>query len=523
MEALRVTTDAPEDLSREAFEQALKSGRLTLSPDERESVYRLASWMHEGIAALGDITSEGAAAPTSGEARENPADLTIAEAGRRIRAGSLTSESLVVATLERIAARNPRFRAFHAVLEDGALEAARQADDDLAAGHDRGPLHGIPVGIKDLIDVAGAPTTANSRRRANHVASADAEVVRRLREAGAVITGKLATYEYGTVGPADDSLFEPALNPWNAERITGGSSSGGASALAAGMLRTTIGSDTGGSLRGPASYCGVVGLKPTHGLVPDGGAIGLAPSMDHLGPMSASVAEAALTLDAITGRTGAESTAALLGRDLVGLRIGYARNWFARDPQAAPAIVAAMDDAVSQLSLLGAAIEEIEMPRYEAFEAAGAAILHYESFVMHREALAEHPEDFGRKTYQTLAAGAALTPADYSQAQRAGRALRVMLDREVFARVDALVTACTLTTALPVSMFGQQAAWTPMRTIGFNVTGHPAVALPIGITEGMPMGMQIAGRHLDEARLCQIGDAFERATGHCDARPPSLD
>ncbi|HEX4296893.1 MAG TPA: amidase, partial [Devosia sp.] len=263
-------------------------------------------------------------------------------------------------------------------------------------------------------------------------------------------------------------------------------------------------------------------LKPTYGSVPKAGAIGLAPSMDHLGPISASVGDAALTLDVIAGRSGPEAAASRLGQPIAGLRVGYARNWFASDPQAMPEIVAAMDAALSQLSLLGVIVQQVELPDYDLFEAAGAAILHAEAFKLHAADLRDHPEAYGRKSFQTLVTGVALTEPQYRAALQAGVALRSRLDA-VLDDVDALVTACTLTTALPVAAFGTSAVWTPMRTIGFNVTGHPVLALPIRLSdEGLPIGMQIVGKHLDEAVICQLGDAFERSAGTADLVPPPV-
>lgn len=501
-------------LSREHFAQRLKAQGLVLSREESDSAYSLANWLNEGIADLSNAFP-GEAAPS-----DDLADLSIAEAGRRLRDGSLTSLALTRTVLARIDERDGDYLSFYVVLADQALDAARQADAELAAGRDRGPLHGIPIGIKDMIDVAGVPTTAGSVSRRDNVPTVNAAVVDRLVEGGAVVIGKLATYEWGTVGPAYDTLYPPARNPWSLKHITGGSSSGSAAAVAGGLLRTTIGTDTGGSVRGPASYCGIVGLKPTLGLVPTAGTLGMSESMDHVGPMSASSAEAALTLDVIAARSGDEATARYLGEDLRGLRIAYARNWFATDPQAHPAVVTAMDDAISTLSELGALIEQVELPDYYAIEVAAAAVLHYEGFRGHAEELAARPEGFGRKTFQSIVAGAAITDGEYREAKRAGAAFRDTLDREIFARFDALVTVNTLTPALELSLFGEKSVWTPMRTIGFNISGHPILALPIGFYRGLPLGMQVVGPHYGEARICQIGDAFERATDHSAQRPP---
>lgn len=511
----------PTELGRRMFDADVADHGLTLPAADAEPIYALAKWLHAGVDRLSAIANRSES-EVELPVHEEWAELTITEAGRRLRDGSLTSLGLTKAVLRRIAARNPTYLAFYDVTTERALTDAARADADLAAGHNRGPLHGIPIGLKDLIQTSGIATSAGSRLYQGHVPHQDAAVVRRLAEGGAVLVGKLATYELGTVGPAFDTLYPPARNPWNIERITGGSSSGCASAVASGLLRTCLGTDTGGSLRGPSSYCGVVGLKPTFGLVPDDGVFGLAPSLDHIGPISATVADAALTLDVISSRVNQpDAASAHLGRSIAGMRIGYARSWFANDPQAAPAVVAAMDAAVSQLSLLGAGIREIELPPHEYFEAAAAAVLHAESFALHAKSLAEQPQSYGRTTFQTLAAGVSLTPAQIAEARRAGAVLRQQLD-DVFADVDALVTACTLTAAPPVAAFGKSAVWTPMRTIGFNLTGHPVLALPIGLSDGLPMGMQIVGRHFDEATICRIGDAFERHTGHADIRPPSL-
>lgn len=492
------------------FAAALEGHGLVLAPEETESVRDRADWLSAGVGKLAAI--ESAPQPVADIGAEAAPDLDIAEAGRRLRDGRLTSVALTRAHLERISQRNLVLKAFTAVLAERALDAACRADAELAAGQDRGKLHGIPVAIKDLIDVAGVPTTAGSRARENAIADANAEIVQRLVDGGAIILGKLATYEWGTVGPDFDTLFPPAKNPWSLDHITGGSSSGAASAVAARLVRTSIGTDTGGSLRGPAAYCGVVGLKPTLGSVPGAGVIGLAPSMDHVGPISASVGDAALTFDVIAGRVGPEAAASRLGQSVNGLRLGYARNWFVRDPRAMPAVVTAMDEAVSQLSLLGVVVEPVELPDHDLFEAAGAAILHAEAFRLHAANLRDHPEAYGRKSFQALVAGVSLTEADHQAALRAGAALRTQLDA-VLDRVDALVTVCTLTTALPVSAFGESAVWTPMRTIAFNLTGHPALALPIGLSDtGLPMGMQIVGRHSEEVVICQLGDAYERAT-----------
>jgi len=446
------------------------------------------------------------------------ADLTITEAGARLRDGRLTALALAEHCLSVVAARDPAYRAFVTVTTDRALRDAARADAELAAGIDRGPLHGIPIGLKDLIDTAGIRTTCGSRRFANHVPRTDAAVAARLRDAGAVLIGKLVTYEFALVGPSFDLPDPPARNPWNTAHITGGSSSGCAAAVAGGLLRTSIGTDTGGSIRSPASYCGVVGLKPTFGRVPAEGVFPLSPSLDHVGPVSASVAEAAVTLDAISDA----SAASRLGEPIAGRRIAYARDWFATDPDTDPAVLAAMDDAVSQLSLLGAEISEIVLPDYALFEAAGAVILQAEALEIHAEALRSDPEGFGRLAYQNLISGLCLADDDVALARSAADELsRAMQDH--VSRFDALVTVNTLTPALPYSRFdGKTAVWTAMRTLPFNVARNPVLAVPVGFSGGLPLGMQIVGRLGDEAGICAIGHAFERSTDHSAQHPPAL-
>ena len=511
-----MSNDASESAARAAFDAALDRHGIRLTREEAESVRALADWMHDGVAAL---------AVDDTQPRQDLADLaldrSLFEQGEMLRDGRVSSVALVEAYIRRIAARDPSYRAFYVVDRDGALSAARQADAELASGGDHGPLHGIPIGIKDLIDVAGLPTTANAPGRKNAVADKDALVIERLRTAGAIILGKLATYEWGTVGPDTRGAFPPARNPWSLEHITGGSSSGSAAAVAGGLLRTTLGTDTGGSLRGPAFYCGVVGLKPTANLVSRDGVLPMSDSMDHVGPISATVAEAAATLDIIADFPPGVSASARLGQSIAGLRIGYARNWFASEGQTAPAVLSAMDAAISTLSHLGAIISEVELPDYFAIEVAAASILHRESFDHHAPDLREHPDDFGRRAFLSLAAGVAITDAELAKARGAGAAFRAAVDA-LLLRQDAIVTVGALTPALLAAPFEKEAVWTPMRTIGFNVSGHPVLALPVGFDQGLPIGMQVIGRHHDEAMIVQIGDAFERATDHAAQRPPAL-
>jgi aspartyl-tRNA(Asn)/glutamyl-tRNA(Gln) amidotransferase subunit A len=401
----------------------------------------------------------------------DPADYSIPEAALALREGRLTARQLVTAALDRIAQRNDRLHAFTHLNPDALAEADR-ADAMLAAGA-APPLCGIPVAVKDLIDVGGLPATSGSAVLSGRIAAADADAVAQLRAQGAVILGKLATYEFAMVGPDLNLPDPPARNPWNLNHITGGSSSGSASAVAGGLVRLALGTDTGGSIRSPSAYCGCVGLKPSYDRVSRAGAFPLSPALDHTGPLAATVEEAALALDAMTAAPDDwRPASARLDRGAEGLRIGYARDWFAQDPQANPALI------------------RDHLPRY------------------------------GRPVLQCLAFGAAVDAEDVQRARMA----QTRLTQDMLAAMapfDLVITATTLTPALPFSAFdGEKAVWTPMRTIPFNVTGQPVLSVPVGFDGDLPLGMQIIGRRGDEDLTCAAGHAFERATDHSVQRPP---
>ncbi|WP_431300549.1 amidase [Tabrizicola sp. BL-A-41-H6] len=449
----------------------------------------------------------------------NPADLSLPEAAAALRAGTLTSRALTEAVLERIAALNPRLHALTHIAAD-ALQQADRADV-LLQTEDPDPLCGIPVAVKDLIDVAGQTATSGSRVLGHRIADTDAPAIARLRAQGAVLIGKTATYEFAMVGPDFTLPDPPARNPWNTAHITGGSSSGSAAAVAGSLVRLAIGTDTGGSIRAPAAYTGCVGLKPSYDRVARTGAFPLSPSLDHTGPLAATVEEAALALDALTEHPeNWRPATARLGQTIAGLRVAYARDWFAADPQASPALIRALDDAASTLSLLGAQITLVTLPDYAPYEAAASIILHAEALDEHRAMIRNHTADYGRPTLQCLAFGAAIDAQDVAKARQA----QTRLTAEMLGAMeghDLILTATTLTPALPFSAFdGEKAVWTPMRTIAFNLTGQPALSLPAGFENDLPLGLQLIARHGDEDLLCAAGHAFERATDHSVQRPP---
>lgn len=445
------------------------------------------------------------------------ADLAIPDAARLVRAGAITCGELAEAAVARVQARNPRLVAVTHLNGQVQAEATR-AQAMIEAG-EASPLCGIPLGIKDLIDVADLPSTCGSASLRGRVAPTDATAVARLRSAGAVMLGKLATYEFAMVGPDTGLPDPPARNPWNPAHITGGSSSGAAAAVAGGMMRGALGTDTGGSVRSPAAYCGCVGLKPTYGRVPVEGVFPLSPTLDHVGPMTATVEEAALLLDAI-GDAGWRPAMGRIGTSIAELRVGFARDWHAADPETTPGVLRALDDAAAVLSMLGARISLIPLPDYAICEAAASVILHAEALDIHRSLLAEHAADYGRPVLQSLAFGAALDASDVEQARRAQARLTRAMEMAM-AGFDLVLTAAAMTPALPFSAFdGESAVWTPMRTIPFNLTGQPALVLPCGFENGLPIGMQLVGARGAEDLLCAAGAAFERATDFSVQRPP---
>lgn len=438
----------------------------------------------------------------------SPADLPIEELGSVLRTRTITVRGLVEDVLERIEHRDPLLRAFVAVDADGARNEATRLDDELDAGLDRGPLHGVPFGVKDIVAVAGWPSGCGSRAADPDPAVRDAPIIARLREAGAIPIGRLATYEYALIGPTFDGSAPPAVNPWDPTRITGGSSSGSAVAVAGGLVRVAIGTDTGGSVRAPTAYCGVVGLKPGRSFIPLEGVHPLSPSLDHVGAIGATVGEARLLAAAM-----AETAINAAAPD--GATIGYARGWA---EAAAPDVVDRLDDAVAALSRLGFRLRTVDLPDYEPFEGAATTILQAEAWGVHERRLAARGELYGAAARDNLMSGAVLTADDVATARVEAVRLTGLMD-EAMAGVSVLLLPTTLTPAPALADFPDGPAWTPMRTIPFNLTGHPAISVPCGFVDGMPVGMQLAGPMGSEGLLCAIGAAFERATDHAVQRP----
>jgi aspartyl-tRNA(Asn)/glutamyl-tRNA(Gln) amidotransferase subunit A len=457
-------------------------------------------------------------------------ELSIAEAGAMLRGGALMSATLTEHALSRIASLDPKLHAFVLVTAERARTDAASADADFAKGVDHGPMQGIPYALKDIISTAGIRTTGHSKLLIDNIPTEDAEVAARLRRGGGVLLGKVGTFEFAIGGPSFDLPFPPARNPWSDEHTTGGSSSGSASAVASGMVRTAMGSDTGGSIRGPAFYCGTVGIKPTYGRVSRRGVFPLSYTLDHLGPLSWTIEDAALTLQAIAGFDPADPGSADVsvpdfvagvGQDLKGLRLAYPRNFHAIDPGATPEVVASLDAAAQKLAALGAEVAEVAFPDYALFDACGRVILTAEAYAIHEKDLKSRPLDYGRYAFQRIAPGVVLSAADLVQAFRLRRELAAFINHDILSKYDAIVTATALAPAQRLDSFGKDAArWAGSRTIAFNVTGNPALAVPTGFTvAGLPLGMQLVGRAFDEPTLFRIGAAYEAATKWSDARP----
>jgi aspartyl-tRNA(Asn)/glutamyl-tRNA(Gln) amidotransferase subunit A len=461
--------------------------------------------------------------------------LTIADAARALRAGTLTATGLLRQVSDRADKLDPQLGVYLTRFADGAAAAAEKADRELAAGIDRGPLHGIPLGIKDILATKGWVTTAQSLvHESAWWRDQDAPVVARLRAAGAVITGKTSTMEYAIGLPDPDKPFPVPRNPWNPATWTGGSSSGTGAGVAAGLFLGGLGTDTGGSVRIPAAYCGITGLKPTYGLVPRAGCLPLGFSLDHIGPMARSALDCALMLSVMAGHdprdpaaldlpapggpagepgTRPDYAGALTG-DLSGLRIGVERAIPATARWRDPALLPALDAAADGLAAAGADVTEVRIPSYRALADADMVIMAAEAFSFHRSAMTARWADYGRYTRTFIAQGALLSAADYVTAQRARRVACAALS-EVLGGLDAIITPTCAAGAPAYEGLDMGSLMSQIFTGAFNSTGLPVLALPAGFTAaGLPLSVQVIGRPLAEATVLAIGDALQRRTTH---------
>jgi aspartyl-tRNA(Asn)/glutamyl-tRNA(Gln) amidotransferase subunit A len=462
----------------------------------------------------------------------DPSQLTIAEASSVIAAGELSPVALTEAYLDRIAALDGELHSYVLVLREQALDAARA----LAAGRGRGPLHGIPIGLKDIYKTSGIRTTAGSRRYLDHVPDEDAETWVRLRDAGAILLGKNETHEFAIGGPDFTLPFAPARNPWNTAHYPAGSSSGSAVAVAAGLCAGAMGSDTGGSIRGPAAYCGIVGLKPTYGRVSRRGVFPLSYTLDHCGPLTRTVEDCAIMMSALAGYDPQDPASAdvpvpdyraALTTRLDGLTIGVIRHFhehdavadFGSDSAPSAAYTAAFDAACRTLEGLGARLVDIKLSPLVDYLDANRLIMLAEAYALHEKDFRERPQDFGHHMFARIALGAFLTAADYVEAMRQRRELAVEFARAIEG-CDAVISAnatgpAPRIDAIPTYSTFERASYTGP----YNLTGSPALSVPIGFEDGLPLAFQIAGKPFDEAGVMRVGHAFEQATDFHRRRP----
>lgn len=429
---------------------------------------------------------------------------SIAELGARYRNGSSSPLAVTRQLLERIARLDPILNSFITVLEAESTLAAEQAGRELKAGHDRGPLHGVPVAIKDLIDMAGVKTTFASRAGSPREGTSDAALVRNLKEAGAVILGKtnLLEYAYGAVHPD----FGQTNNPWNPRRTSGGSSGGSAAAVAAGLSFAAVGTDTGGSIRIPAAYCGAVGLKPTFGLIDLAGVEALSPSLDHAGPLARSCADAALLLGGMMG-----TRLDLSPIDLRSQRIGIMRHRGAERFLEAP-VQALFDRAIAILKKNGASVWPIEVEELELANDALVKIVEPEASVIHRARMRDEPQNFSAITRAQLEAGFAVRAVEYIGAFDVQKRLCAAFER-VFETVDAIVSPSVpwVAPAEDPPIGGESGAGEMLFSGVYNLTGLPALSIPCGLTdEGLPSGLQIVTQWKADHLALSIGAVLER-------------
>ncbi|HVO80364.1 MAG TPA: amidase [Terriglobales bacterium] len=446
---------------------------------------------------------------------------TILEIGEQLRHGAVSPVELTTQCLERIERLNPILNAFITVMADSAAARAQQAEKEIHDGHWRGPLHGIPLGLKDILETAGVRTTAASALFKHRVPTDDAEVVRRLKDAGAVLLGKQNLHEFAYGASSMVSYYGEVRNPWNPAHIAGGSSSGSAAAVAADLGYGAIGTDTAGSIRQPAAVCGMVGLKPTYGRVSARGVIPLSWSLDHVGPIARTVADAAVLLHAIAGYDEKDTTtfdtpdadyvAALRG-DTKHLRIGVPRAYFYDDLH--PEVAAAVSQALTVLASLTADIRDIELP-----VPTDRSVQSAESYAYHAEFVARTPELYQPETLRRIQAGASVTAVDYILRRREMEQVRREIGK-VFENMDVLVTPTTPVPPPTLAELQQNPELLRPREIlllrntrPVNVWGLPAISIPCGFTlAGLPIGLQIIGPHWEEARVLRLAHAYEQAT-----------
>ena len=457
--------------------------------------------------------------------------LTITEASKLIKSRQLSPVEYVEALIKRTETLDPQLHAYITPTFDLARQQAKQAAHEIAAGTYRGPLHGIPFALKDIYDTKGIRTSGHSRVCLHRIPDADATATRKLYEAGAILMGKLATHEFAHGGPSFDLPWPPARNPWNLAHFTGGSSSGSGAAVAAGLVPVALGSDTGGSIRGPASLCGVVGLMPTFGLVSRAGVIPNSYTFDHCGPLARSVEDCAIVTQAIAGFDPRDAGSlkrdipdyrAALTQSLKGLKIGVLRHVWEEDLPASDDVRQAMEEALHVLRGLGAELEDCRVRPLQSYFDVKVIIAETEIFSIHQQDLMARPGDFGADFRVRALPAVLFTSNDYMQATRTHR--RMVAEMEpLYSKYDAFITAGQ-GEAPRLDAHRSLAFWQrPNLFTASNVTSQPALELCNGFgTNALPLGMQVLGRPFDEATVLRVGHAYQQATGWQQQHPQFL-
>ena len=454
--------------------------------------------------------------------------LTIAEASAQIKARTLSPVELTDAFLARVKRLDGTLNSHVLVLEERAREDAKRAEAEIAAGRWKGPLHGIPIGLKDIYNTAGIRTTGHSALLKDHIPSEDAFTVSLLREAGAVITSKLATWEFAIGGSSFDLPWPPARNPWDVSLDPSGSSSGSGVAVAAGLCMGAMGSDTGGSIRGPAAWCGIAGHKPTYGFVSRRGILPLSFSFDHAGPMCWTSRDCALMMQVLAHHDpmdpGSASVAAVdftagFGHGLQGLRVGVVRHFFEKDLLTDPETIAALETSVAVLRDMGAIVDDVALSPFGTYADCGSLISRAEAYAIHQHWLRTSPELYGAFGRHRLMAGAFVLAADYINAQRERSRLVAEL-AETMKSVDVVIFPTARCPARPIGEDSMASGFQPFFNRAFNVTGSPALSICNGFSQtGLPLALQIGGRPFEDALVLKVGDALERALGTRTRRP----
>lgn len=469
----------------------------------------------------------------------NPAFRSALDLAAAIREQRLSAANNMENLLARIETLDPTLNTVVTLNAEAALTEAHKADKAVSDGDTLGPLHGVPFGLKDIIDAAGLPTTAHSKIFAENIATEDSTVTTKLKQSGALLVGKLATHEFAFGGPSFDLPWPPARNPWDTRMFTGGSSSGSGAAIAAGFMPLALGTDTGGSVRNPASLCGIVGMKATYGRVSRRGVIPLAFSLDHVGPMTRTVADNAALLQVISGYDSRDRASAQVpvpdylsaverGRTqgIKGMRIGVIRHFFEKDMVADSRVVNAINASLHVLADLGADITDVETQSLQTFSNVNRIILLSEAYAVHQHWLQSRPQDYAAMTREKLLPGAFIRAVDYVQALRNRPIFTAAIDT-LLDDADVLITASSMDPPFPIDDPEAVAHCYPRSARPpFNLTGHPALSLPIGFTEPdddvpvLPLGLQVIGRHFDEASIYRVASAYEQATNWSEVYPP---